>query len=198
MKTTLTRAAGFLLLFSLICGVIYTGVITGVAQMMFSTQANGSMIEVDGTIYGSRLMGQSFSQDTHLWGRPVNLDVSTYQDEDGKPLAYAAPSNLSPASDEYAELMAERVNAMRAAHPEQGETPIPVELVTGSGSGLDPHISPAAAAYQVARLAQSNGMSEAAVMEIIESCTSDRFLGIFGEPTVNVLEVNLMLDGLMS
>lgn len=198
MKTTLARATGFLLLFTLICGVAYTGLITGAAQVLFPTQANGSMIQVDDKVYGSNLIGQSFSDEDHLWGRPVNLDVSTYQDENGNPLAYAAPSNLSPASDEYGQLMAERVNALRLAHPAKEDAPIPVELVTGSGSGLDPHISPAAAAYQVERLAAANEISTEAVEEIISSCTTGRFLGVFGEKTVNVLEVNLKLEGILS
>lgn len=127
----------------------------------------------------------------------MSIDVSTYTDENGKALMYAAPSNLSPASEEYAQLVAERVEKLRAANPDMDETAIPVDLVTCSGSGLDPHISPAAAEYQVARIAKANDMTEDEVREIIQNCTDGRFLGIFGEETVNVLEVNLMLDGIL-
>ena len=133
-----------------------------------------------------------------MWGRIMNLDVSTYQDENGKTLLYSAPSNLSPASDEYEALIAERVQKIRAAHPEKGGAAIPVDLVTCSGSGLDPHISPAAAEYQVQRLSSANQKSEEEIRRIISKCTEGRFLGIFGEETVNVLKVNLMLDGILS
>ena len=110
---------------------------------------------------------------------------------------YAAPSNLSPASEEYKKLVAERVEMLRAANPDMDEAAVPVDLVTCSGSGLDPHISPAAAEYQVARIAKTNSMTEDKVREIIQKCTSGKFLGIFGEETVNVLKVNLMLDGIL-
>ena len=159
-------------------------------------KANGSIIEVDGKKYGCELLGQQYADDAHMWGRIMNIDVSTYQDEDGNTLMYAAPSNLSPASEEYEELVAERVEKLRAANPDMDETAIPVDLVTCSGSGLDPHISPAAAEYQVARIAKANDMTEDEVRTIIEKCTSGRFLGVFGEETVNVLKVNLMLDGI--
>lgn len=127
----------------------------------------------------------------------MNIDVSTYTDENGKALMYAAPSNLSPASEEYAQLVAERVEKLRNANPEMDETAVPVDLVTCSGSGLDPHISPAAAEYQVARIAKANDMTDDEVCNIIRKCTEGRFLGFFGEETVNVLEVNLMLDGIL-
>ena len=113
-----------------------------------------------------------------MWGRIMNIDVSTYTDENGKALMYAAPSNLSPASEEYAQLVAERVEKLRAADPDMDETAVPVDLVTCSGSGLDPHISPAAAEYQVARIAKANDMTEDEVREIIQNCTDGRFLGI--------------------
>lgn len=127
----------------------------------------------------------------------MNIDVSTYKDENGKTLMYAAPSNLSPASEEYEALVRERVEKLRKANPDMDETAIPVDLVTCSGSGLDPHISPAAAEYQVARIAKANDMTEDEVREIIKKCTDSKFLGLFGEETVNVLKVNLMLDGIL-
>ena len=110
---------------------------------------------------------------------------------------YAAPSNLSPASAEYEALVAERVELLRAANPDMDETAIPVDLVTCSGSGLDPHISPAAAEFQVARIAKAAGRTETEVREIIQTCTDSKFLGVFGEESVNVLKVNLMLDGIL-
>lgn len=198
LKQILPKAAVIFLIFTLICGVLYTGVVTGLAQLIFPKQANGSIIEVNGKKYGCELLGQQYTDDGHLWGRIMNIDVSTYTDESGKVLMYAAPSNLSPASEEYGELVAQRVEKLRAANPDMEETAIPVDLVTCSGSGLDPHISPAAAEYQVTRIAKARGTSETAVREIIERCTDGRFLGVFGEETVNVLKVNLMLDGILA
>lgn len=184
-------------IFTLLCGVIYTAVVTGIAQLFFPNQANGSIIEVNGVKYGSSLLAQQYTDDSHMWGRIMNLDVSTFKDKDGKTLVYSAPSNLSPESLEYAQLVEQRVERIKTANPEMGDTPIPEDLVTCSGSGLDPHISPAAAEYQVKRLARANDMTEEDVRAVIAKCTDDRFLGIFGEETVNVLEVNLMLDGIL-
>ena len=185
------------LIFSVVCGILYTGAVTGLAQLLFPDKANGSIIEVDGKKYGCELLGQQYMDDAHMWGRIMNIDVSTYKDGDGNILMYAAPSNLSPASGEYEELVAQRVEKLRAANPDMDETAIPVDLVTCSGSGLDPHISPAAAEYQAARIADARGITEDEVRTVIDQCTSGRFLGVFGEETVNVLRVNLMLDGIM-
>lgn len=196
-KEILSRAAGLFLIFTLLCGVAYTGIVTGFAQVLFPDQANGSIIEADGVKYGSELLGQTYTDDAHLWGRIMNLDVTTYQDADGDTLLYSAPSNLSPTSEEYAALIAARVEKIRGANPAVDEKAIPVDLVTCSGSGLDPHISPAAAEYQVARIAAASNKSEAKIREIIAACTTGKFLGIFGEETVNVLETNLMLDGIL-
>ena len=176
--------------------MVYTGVVTGFAQLIFPDKANGSIIEVDGKKYGCELLGQQYTDDGHMWGRIMNIDVSTYKDENGKTLMYAAPSNLSPASEEYDALVKERAEKLREANPDMDETAIPVDLVTCSGSGLDPHISPAAE-YQVARIAKANDMTEDEVREIIKKCTDGKFLGVFGEETINVLKVNLMLDGIL-
>lgn len=197
LKSVLPKAFIIFLIFSFVCGILYTCVVTGLAQLLFSDKANGSIIEIDGKKYGSELLGQQYTEDAHMWGRIMNIDVSTYKDKDGKTLMYASPSNLSPAGGEYEKLVVERVAKLKAANPDMDETAIPVDLVTCSGSGLDPHISPAAAEYQVARIAKANDMSEDEVRDIIEKCTDGRFLGIFGEETVNVLEVNLMLDGIL-
>ena len=197
LKSVFPKALMIFLLFTVICGVAYTGVVTGVAQLIFPDKANGSLIEVDGKKYGCELLGQQYTDEEHMWGRIMNVDISTYKDENGKTLMYAAPSNLSPASDEFEDLVAERVKMIREANPDMNETSIPVDLVTCSGSGLDPHISPAAAEYQVARVAKANDMTEDEVRAIIKQCIDGRFLGIFGEETVNVLKVNLMLDGIL-
>lgn len=197
LKETLTKTVKIFLIFTVMCGILYTGIVTGLAQLIFPEEANGSIIEVDGKKYGCELLGQQYTDDAHMWGRIMNLDVSTYQDESGNTLLYATPSNLSPASGEYEALVAERVERLRVANPDMDETAVPVDLVTCSGSGLDPHVSPAAAEYQVARIAKARGMTEEAVKLIIDKCTDGRFLGVFGEETVNVLKVNLMLDDIL-
>ena len=180
--------------FTVFCGFIYTMIMTGICQVLFPDSANGKIIEVNGVKYGSELLGQQYTSDKYMWGRITKVDVSTYKDANGEQLAYGAPSNLSPTSEEYKELVAQRVEKIHKANPEKGNEPIPVDLVTNSGSGLDPEISLAAAQYQVDRLARENNMSKDEVNAIIEKCTSHRFLGFFGEETVNVLKVNLMID----
>lgn len=192
-KGVASRALGVFALFTVVCGLGYTLVVTGISQVAFPYQANGSLITVDGKVVGSELIGQNFDDEAHMWGRIQN--VSIVEGEDGGLMAYGAPSNLSPASDEYRQLVDARVKKIRAANPDADMDAVPVDLVTCSGSGLDPEISPDAAEYQVSRLAKATGKSEGEVREIIARCTKGRFLGVFGEPTVNVLKVNLMLDG---
>ena len=192
-KGVASRALGVFALFTVVCGLGYTLVVTGIAQVTFPYQANGSLITVDGKVVGSELIGQNFDDEAHMWGRIQN--VSIVEGEDGELMAYGAPSNLSPASEEYRQLVDARVKKIRAANPDADMDAVPVDLVTCSGSGLDPEISPDAAEYQVPRLAKATGKSEDEVREIIAQCTKGRFLGVFGEPTVNVLKVNLMLDG---
>lgn len=192
-KGIASRALGVFALFTIVCGLGYTLVVTGVVQLAFPYQANGSLITVDGKVVGSELIGQNFDDEAHMWGRIQN--VSIVEGEDGELVAYGAPSNLSPASEEYRQLVDARVEKIRASNPDAGMDAVPVDLVTCSGSGLDPEISPDAAEYQVPRLAKATGKSEGEVRDIIAQCTKGRFLGVFGEPTVNVLKVNLMLDG---
>ena len=194
-KGVASRALGVFALFTVVCGLGYTLVVTGIAQVAFPYQANGSLIKVDDKIVGSELIGQNFEDEDHMWGRIQN--VSIVEGDDGELMAYGAPSNLSPASEEYQELVDARVEKIRAANPDADMDAVPVDLVTCSGSGLDPEISPDAAEYQVPRLAKATGKSEDEVREIIAKCTKGRFLGVFGEPTVNVLKVNLMLDGVL-
>ena len=194
-KGVASRALGVFALFTVVCGLGYTLVVTGIAQVAFPYQANGSLIKVDDKIVGSELIGQNFEDEDHMWGRIQN--VSVVEDENGELMAYSAPSNLSPASEEYQELVDVRVEKIRAANPDADMDAVPVDLVTCSGSGLDPEISPDAAEYQVPRLAKATGKSEDEVRDVIAKCSKGRFLGVFGEPTVNVLKVNLMLDGVL-
>lgn len=192
-KGVASRALGVFALFTVVCSLGYTLVVTGIAQVAFPYQANGSLIKVDDKIVGSELIGQNFEDEDHMWGRIQNVTI--VEGEDGGLMAYGAPSNLSPASEEYRQLVDARVEKIRASNPDAGMDAVPVDLVTCSGSGLDPEISPDAAEYQVPRLAKATGKSEDEVRDIIAACTKGRFLGVFGEPTVNVLKVNLMLDG---
>lgn len=164
-----------LAIFTVLCGILYTGVITGIAQIAFPAKANGSLIGN----HGSELIAQNFSKPEYLIGRPAG-----------------GPTNLSPSSVEFAKLLQERIDWWHAFDPTIA-SPIPADLITASGSGADPHISPAAAEFQVTRIAKSRNMSESSVRAVISKYTSRRFLGVFGEPAVNVLGVNLALDGLI-
>lgn len=185
------------LIFTILCGIIYPVSTTVLAQVLFKAEANGSIIEVDGKKYGSELLGQQFTDNKYLWGRIMNINVEIFKDDNGEPLMYSSPSNLSPASEEYEKLVKERVERIRSYNKGKEEEPIPVDLVTSSGSGLDPHISVAAAKYQVDRIAKERNLSVDDVNKIIDKYTTGRFLGIFGEKTVNVLKVNLALDGIL-
>lgn len=192
------QAFRLLLAFTVVCGGLYTLLLTGILQVVFPQQANGSLfLSREGKAYGSACIGQPASGAGHLWGRVMGPATDIYRTIDGEKLFYSGPSNLSPASPAYKKLLAQRVAEIRAAHPEMGDTPVPVDLVTNSGSGLDPQISPAAASYQVRRLSRNTGRSEEEVQSILDRCTEGRFLGIFGEPRVNVLKVNLILDGIL-
>ena len=198
MKNTAIWARGALLFAAaaLVCGVLYTAAVTLVAQAAFPFQANGSFVEgSDGKSY-SLLVGQTYRDADHMWGRVQNY-TAAFADDDGSTVLWAAPSNISPASDEFADAVAERVAEVRAAHPEHADEPVPSDLVTCSGSGFDPHISPAAAEYQVERLAKNTGRSQDEVRAIIEQCTERPQFGILGDASVNVLKVNLMLDGIL-
>lgn len=196
-KDVLPKAIAFFIVLAVICGGIYSLGMTGIAQVCFNKKANGSIIEVNGTKYGSVLLAQQFTGNEYLWGRVMKVDTGTFTSKDGKALMYAVPSNLSPASKAYEALISERVQKIKAAHPDQGDTPVPVDLVTISGSGLDPHISIAAAQYQINRVAKARGVSEEKVEEIINKYTTHKFLGVLGEDVVNVLQVNLALDGIL-
>lgn len=193
--TVFGKAVGMVLAMTLICGVLYTIVVTGVSQLFFSDKANGSVIEIDGKKYGCELLAQEFTGEEYMWGRIMN--VSAFTDQDGKTKMYSGPSNLSPESQEYKELVEQRVKKIKEANPDADKEQIPEDLVTCSGSGLDPDISVAAAEYQVPRLAKANQMTEDEIRDIIDKCTNHKILGLFGEETVNVLKVNLMLEGIL-
>jgi K+-transporting ATPase ATPase C chain len=159
---------------------------TGAAQVLFPHRANGSLVEVDGRVVGSELIGQQFTSPGYFWSRP-SATAPAYN------AAASSGSNLATTSPSLREAVVERVAALREADP--GNTsPVPVDLVTASGSGLDPHISPAAAAYQAARVARARGLPVERVRALIAEHTIGRQLGILGEPVVNVLRLNLALD----
>jgi K+-transporting ATPase ATPase C chain len=179
---------------TLVTGVAYPLLITGIAQAAFSHQANGSLIIQDGKPVGSTLIGQSFDDPKYFWGR-----LSATTDSNGKALPYnggsSAGSNLGPTNPALTDEVKGRIDALKAADPDNG-APIPVDLVTSSGSGLDPDISPAAAQYQVQRVAKVRSLDAARVQALVQERTEGRQLGILGEPRVNVLELNLALDAL--
>lgn len=193
--TVLGKAVGMVLAMTLICGVLYTIVVTGVSQLFFPDKANGSVIEIDGKKYGCELLAQQFTGEEYMWVRIMN--VSAFTDQDGNTKMYSGPSNLSPKSQEYQELVEQRGEKIKEANPDADTEKIPEDLVTCSGSGLDPDISVAAAEYQVPRLAKANQMTEDEIQDIIDKCTNHKILGLFGEETVNVLKVNLMLEGIL-
>ena len=196
VKSVIPKMLGFFLVMLVITSLIYPAVITAAARAMFPDQATGSIIVGnDGKRYGSELLAQEFTGENYMWGRIMNVDTATFTGEDGEPLLYSWASNKSPAGEELEALVAERVERLRAANPEQGDEPIPVDLVTCSGSGLDPDISPASAEYQVQRIADTRGMRPEDVQAVIDRYTTGRTFGLFGEPRVNVLKVNLALDG---
>ena len=197
MKSVWMKALLFLVVFSLLCGGVYTLAVTGIAQVLFPGKANGSIVEVDGVKYGSSLLAQQFTKDEYLWGRIMLVDTATFTDGEGSPVMYAWASNKTPAGEELEQLVAERAQRVLKANPDRAGEAVPQDLVTVSGSGLDPHISPAAAEYQVPRIAKARGIGEDEVRTVIDRYSEGRLLGIFGEPTVNVLKVNLALDGIL-
>lgn len=178
-----------LLILTVITGVIYPLVVTGIAQVVFPHQANGSLITINGKTYGSELIGQQFSDPKYFWGRLSDTGGFPYN------AAASSGSNYGPLNPALMKAVQDRVKALKAADPDN-TLPIPVDLVTASGSGLDPDISVAAALYQVHRVAAARGMSEADVKSLVQKYTQGRQLGFLGEPRVNVLLLNLALDGI--
>ncbi|MCI0548398.1 MAG: potassium-transporting ATPase subunit KdpC [Candidatus Rokubacteria bacterium] len=177
-----------LVVLSVVTGLAYPALVTAIAQLVFPRQANGSLIVAGGQPVGSDLIGQRFVDPGYFWGRPSATAPFPYN------AAASVASNLSPTNPNLVQTVQERVDVLRAADP--GNTAaVPVDLVTASGSGLDPHISPAAALYQVPRVARMRKLDEDAVRRLVERHTEGRQLGVLGEPRVNVLRLNLALDG---
>lgn len=190
MLRSLRTAAILLALFSLLTGVVYPLTVTATAQLLFSRQANGSLVLSHGKVVGSSLIGQAFDGARYFWGRPSATAPVPYN------AAASTGSNLGPTNPALAAVVRERVQALRAAHPDQAARPIPVDLVTASGSGLDPHVSPAAALFQVHRIAEARALTDDRVRALVLQHVQGRSLGFLGEPRVNVLELNMALDAL--
>jgi K+-transporting ATPase ATPase C chain len=189
MIKIIRSAFALLVVLTVVTGVAYPLLVTGLALGLFPRQASGSLIVIHGKTVGSSLIGQQFDDPRYFWGRisatsPVPYNASA-----------SSGSNLGPTNPALGEEVGGRVAALHAVDPENN-APIPVDLVTSSGSGLDPEISPAAAAYQARRVAHARGLGEPAVLSLIESHVVGRQLGVLGEPRVNVLQLNLALDGL--
>ena len=189
MSSIVRPALVLFLSMTVITGVAYPLVVTGIAQVAFPREAAGSLIEKDGKIIGSRLIGQSFSDPKYFWSRPSATGPNPYN------AAASSGSNQGPLNPALTDAVASRVAALHAADP-ANTAPVPVDLVTASGSGLDPDISIAAASYQAARVARVRGLTPAAVQALIAAHARGKLLGVIGEPRVNVLELNLALDTL--
>jgi K+-transporting ATPase ATPase C chain len=187
MLQTSIQAIRALIVFTVITGVAYPLIVTSIAQVAFSDQANGSLIAKDGKVLGSRLIGQPFSEPKYFWSRLSATSPIPYNG------ASSSGSNLGPINPALKEAVEGRVKALREAGGEASR-PVPVDLVTASGSGLDPHISPAAAEYQIARVARVRNIPEEKVRELVRQYTEGRQFGFLGEPRVNVLALNLALD----
>src|SRR5262245_32090052 len=183
MIQTSIQSLRILVVFTVITGIAYPLVITGVSQVAFKDQANGSLIVRDGKVVGSRLIGQAFSDPKYFWSRPSATSPMPYNG------AASSGSNQGPTNPALKEAVEERIKALGSE-----ARPVPVDLVTASGSGLDPHISPAAAEYQISRVAKARNMPEDRLRELLARHTEAGQLGVLGEPRVNVLRLNLALD----
>ncbi len=189
MKDQLRPALSMLIVLTVLTGLIYPLAVTGLAQLFFPEQANGSLIVQDGKVFGSKLIGQHFDEPKYFWGRPSATAPFPYN------AAASGGSNLGPTNPVLIDAVKARVAALRIVDPDN-DLPIPVDLVTASGSGLDPHISPAAASYQAKRVACARSLNENSVLALVSMHTEERQFGVLGEPRVNVLELNLALDEL--
>jgi len=187
MKTMLRPALTLFVALSAVTGLLYPVAVTGVAQSLFPHQAAGSLIERDGKLIGSELIGQNFTSPRYFWGRP-SATAPMSNNAGG-----SSGSNQGPLNPALTDAVKARVEALHALEPGNA-APVPADLVTASASGLDPHISPAAARYQAARVARERGLQPAAVLALIEASTEGRDWEVFGEPRVNVLKLNLALD----
>lgn len=185
----------FSLVLLLICGIIYPLVMTGISQIVFRDKANGSIIEVDGKSVGSELVGQDFSDDRFMKCRPSAVNYNTYSEEEKASGEYeglaSGSTNLAPSSEDLKERVEKDMEEFLKKNPSIKKEDIPADLLTASGSGLDPHISPKAAEIQIPAIAEATGLDEGMLEKIVADNTKGKFLGIFGEKTVNVLKVNL-------
>lgn len=188
MSSLVRPSLAFLGLFTLLTGGLYPATVTGVARAVFPSQARGSLIVDGGKVVGSELIGQPFDDPGYFWGRPSTTSPHPYNG------GSSTGSNLGPTNPALKEAVEGRIKALRDAHP--GDAAVPVDLVTASGSGLDPHISPAAALFQLDRVAAARGLSKPEVQRLIDANTTARTLGVLGEPVVHVLRLNRALDAL--
>src|SRR5262245_24504 len=187
MARELRPALLVLIALTAITGIAYPLLVTGLAQLLFPREANGSLIEAAGRVAGSALIGQPFDDPCYFWSRPSATSKFPYD------ASASSGSNLGPSSDALRDAVKARVEALRAADPGNA-APVPIDLVTASGSGLDPHVSLAAARYQAARVGRVRGLDPGRVEALVAEHSEGRFLGLLGEPRVNVLELNLALD----
>ena len=195
MKTQIRPLIILFALLTFITGVVYPLIVTGIAQLAFPSQANGSLITENNQQVGSRLIGQNFTANKYFWSRPSATSVNPYNAYDLQTLTGSSGSNLGPLSKDLVDNVQARADALRSAT--QGyKLLIPVDLVTASGSGLDPHISVSAAYYQIPRVALARSLTETVVAQLVDRYTETRQFGVLGEPRVNVLMLNLALDGL--
>ena len=189
LKKTLYPAVVLITLLTIVTGLAYPLLITGIAQSIFPGKANGSLIMKNNRIVGSRLIGQNFTGPKYFWGRPSATSTHPYNAQ------ASGGSNLGPGNPELVNAVKKRIAKLRAVDPEN-KAPVPVDLVTSSASGLDPHISKAAADYQVKRIARLRNISEIKIQNLVEDHAKGIHMGFLGEPVVNVLELNLALDDL--
>jgi potassium-transporting ATPase KdpC subunit len=197
MSSILRPALVLLLIFTLLTGVVYPLVVTGIAQVIFPHQSNGSLITSNDKTVGSELIGQQFDEPQYFWGRISSTGDFPYNAFNAASLTGSSGSNYGPTNPVFIEMVQARIDALHTADPSNTQ-PIPVDLVTSSGSGLDPNISVAAAEYQIPRVARARGMSEADMQTLVDKYTQARTIGFLGEPRVNVLRLNLALDGIQS
>src|SRR5215813_3828515 len=194
MRNQLRPAIVSLLVLTLVTGLIYPLIVTGIAQVVFPYQANGSiMLGKDGKPLGSELIGQQFDDPKYFWGRLSATGPVPYTAFNADKLTGSSGSNYGPLNPAMIDAAKARIGALKAADPDN-TSPIPVDLVTASASGLDPHISPAAAKYQVNRVAKARGLDPARVQQLVDQFTEGRLFAVLGEPRVNVLQLNLALD----
>ena len=187
MRSMMRPLVALFVTLTALTGVLYPLAVTSIAQLVFPQQANGSLVELHGQVVGSHLLGQAFTNSGYFWSRPSATASGSYNG------AASSGSNLGPTNPALLAAVTQRIAALRAADP-RNTAPVPADLVTASGSGLDPHISPAAADYQVARIAQARRLPEDQVRDLVAVYTEGRTFGVLGEPRVNVLELNLALD----